>query len=347
MRFPLLLASLIAALLQAPLARGQAAEYDRFITDALRAYDNGAFAEARTLFRRAHELQPTARTFRTLGMCSFNLGDYIDALQNLESALTDARKPLTREQRAHVADLIERANTKVGRFRLKLAPEGAALRVDNTAPALLAGRELLLEPGRHVIEVTADGYRTNQRELSVEPGDRATLELRLEAGPAGVAATPSTETIAVAPQAPAQVAAIAPTPTQTAIASTAAPTSPSAAPPPEARHSGPSTRAILGYVGIGLGAAGVATWAIAGGLALGKKSTLDDVCSHRACQPAQYSTLDTYNSLRTISTVGLISGAALLSIGAILLLTGSERARESTAMTPLLGPGWAGVKGRL
>jgi hypothetical protein len=278
-------------------------------------------------------------------MCSFNLGDYLDALQNLESALTDSRKPLTREQRAHAAELIERANGKVGRFRLKLVPEGAALRVDGAAPVLLAGRELLLEPGRHVIEITADGYRTSQRELTVEPGDRATLELRLETGPAGAVETQTAAVVTAQPAA--QGSASVPPPAEAAAASASVTANPTPAEPAHVRSSGPSTRTILGYVGLGLGAAGVATFAIAGGLALGKKSTLDDACKQRACMPAQYGTLDTYNSLRTISTVGLISGAVLLSAGAILLLTGSERTSEHAAITPLLGPGWAGVKGRL
>src|SRR3954451_3776514 len=54
-------------------------EYDGFIAQALQAYDAGRFAEARSSFRRAHEIAPTARTLRTIGMCSFNLGDYVDA----------------------------------------------------------------------------------------------------------------------------------------------------------------------------------------------------------------------------------------------------------------------------
>jgi tetratricopeptide (TPR) repeat protein len=59
------------------------------INSALSAFENGRWAEARSDFRRAHELDPTARTLRTIGMCSFNLGDYIDAVQSLEAALED------------------------------------------------------------------------------------------------------------------------------------------------------------------------------------------------------------------------------------------------------------------
>ena len=73
--------------------------YDGFITEALTAYDAGRWAEARSSFRPRTSSRRRRARFRTLGMCSFNLGDYVDALQNLESALTDTRKPVTSEQR--------------------------------------------------------------------------------------------------------------------------------------------------------------------------------------------------------------------------------------------------------
>src|ERR1700742_2147963 len=80
--------------------------YDALIEQALASYDAGRFAEARTSFRRAHELNPTARTLRTIGMCSFNLGDYVEAVLSLETSLTDQRKPLTEDLRRHVTELI-------------------------------------------------------------------------------------------------------------------------------------------------------------------------------------------------------------------------------------------------
>jgi hypothetical protein len=323
----------------APLARAQGASaneagaadpaYEGFITEALSAYDAGRWAEARTAFRRAHALAPTARTFRTIGMCSFNLGDYIDALQNLETALSDVRKPVTAEQRTQIAGLIERANAKLGRFRLKLVPEGAGVLVDGAAPALLGGHELLLEPGHHVIVASANGYRSLRRELAVEPGDRATLDLQLEPGadplPVNAAASP----------------AAAPT-------ATAAPELADMTEPEEAPASRGGTQRVLGFVGIGLGGAGLVTFGVAGGLALGKKSTLDDACPDRQCGPAEHNDVDSYNRLRTISSVGLIAGGAFLTLGLVLLLTAPHaQSAEHATITPELGLGWAGVRGQL
>src|SRR5262245_28844317 len=109
---------------QAPApTRAQASEYDDLVLRALTAYDAGRWDEARGLFERAHAIDPTARTLRTIGMAAFNQGDLIAALQNLEGALVDPRKPLTDDQRAHVLGLIDRANRQVGRYRLRLQPQ--------------------------------------------------------------------------------------------------------------------------------------------------------------------------------------------------------------------------------
>src|SRR5262249_21345458 len=145
-----------------------ATAYDRFIEDALQAYDAGRFAEARTSFRRAHELMPTARTLRTIGMCSFNLGDYADAVLNLEHARAETRKPLTDDQLKHVGDLLSRANQRIGRFRLRIDPAEATLLVDGHAPLTLDQTELLLESGRHEIEARAAGYQTVRNVLNVD-----------------------------------------------------------------------------------------------------------------------------------------------------------------------------------
>jgi hypothetical protein len=131
--------------------------YDRFIEEGLQAYDMGRVAEARTAFRRAHELDPTARTLRTIGMCSFNLGDYVDAVWNLERALAETRKPMTEEQQKQALDLIAKANQHIGRFRVHVEPPEANLLVDGRAALILDGAELLSEPGTHDIEARAPG----------------------------------------------------------------------------------------------------------------------------------------------------------------------------------------------
>src|SRR4051794_41142067 len=83
-------------------------EYHALAARAVAAFDAGHFAEARALFLRAHELWPSARTLRTLGMTAFDLQMYPEALRELQAALADQRRPLDAAQRTQVAELIKR-----------------------------------------------------------------------------------------------------------------------------------------------------------------------------------------------------------------------------------------------
>lgn len=321
-------------------AWAEPSDYDHFINDALQAFDAGRWAEARSSFRRAHELSPTARTLRTIGMCSFNLGDYADALRSFDAALAETRKPLTVEQRGQLLELSERSSHKLGRFRLQLSPETATVRVDAAQAVLLTNHELLLEPGKHDVAVSAEGYATEHREVVVEAGDHATLQLLLQPSAAVVAAQPLAQAAAQAP------ARAAPTQTPAQTSAPARSQAPLALAPSKNPH-GSSARKTMAYVGIAVGAVAMAAFGVTAGLAAAEQSKLDERCPGRRCGPANYGTLDTYDQLKTFSTISLIAGGALLSLSTVLLLTGGEPPSEHAHIEPVFGWGAAGVRGQL
>ena len=304
----------------APVPTGAPAGYEHSIDEALAAYEAGRFAEARSAFRRAHDQMPTARTLRSIGMCSFNLGDYTDAVFQLERARKDERKPLTDEQQKHVADLIVRANQRIGRFHLDLVPREAALIVDGRPPLILERSELLLEAGHHDIEVRAEGYLMAHSTINVEGGDRTTLVFRLNRDDYAVtqpAGEPNVARANVPLSAPAA---------------------------PSGSHEWMRT---LGYTSLGLGAAGLVGFAVVGSLALAEKSKLDDHCPNASCSAAYRSEVDRYDTLRMLSTVTLIAGGALAATGVALLIARPTDRPERAALTPLVGPGLVGLRGEL
>jgi hypothetical protein len=304
-------------------------EYDGFIAQALQAYDAGRFAEARSSFHRAHEIAPTARTLRTIGMCSFNLGDYVDALINLEAALTDPRKPLSADQRSHATDLITRSQVHVGRFKIRLSPPDAVLWADGRPPPQLASGEVLLEPGRHELLAQASGHQPSKSMLQVEGGDRTTLEIVL-------VPTPTGNEVAAAPVAQSSIVAASEAPGPSPIASS-----------PAASQRGSRTQAALGYVALGLGGVSFVAFGITTGLAASKGSNLDEHCRNRECEPAYHDDVDTYDRYKLLSTVSLITGLVFVGTGVTLLLTQSDGSTEHAAITPLLGIGSIGLRGRL
>jgi hypothetical protein len=310
-------------------ALAQDYSYDHLVAEALTAYGAGQWDEARRLFEQAHGIEPTARTLRTIGMCAFNQGDFVAALQNLEAALVDPRKPLTEELRAHVTGLIERANAEVGRYRLRLDPPDTKLLVDGKSPVLISQGQLVLTPGRHEIVAATPGHETVSRKLDVLPNDRAELEFTL-----GAASTDH----------PTIVPLPAPTGAQPAATAPAEASSGQRVPPPAKVAA--SNAGTWGAVALSLGAASLIASGVSTAIAIGQKSDLENDCPNQACPPPAYDHVDRYDTLRVISIATLAGGVLGVGLGLFLLL-GSDDTPEGSAVQATIAPGWVQVSGRL
>src|SRR6478609_282570 len=144
---------------------GETSQYRVMLEEAVSEYDAHRYEEARALFRRAHEISPNARTLRGIGMASFELREYIEALRALEGSLVEQRRALTAAQRQQVEGLLERTRAFVGRFTPHLVPEGTLLRVDGAPISLESDGTLLLSFGRHAVTAEAPGRVTESRDL--------------------------------------------------------------------------------------------------------------------------------------------------------------------------------------
>jgi hypothetical protein len=189
-RGPLLAALAASLIASAGGSIARAADDDQtpvsvLIGDAVAEYDAGHFQEARALFRQAHEKQPTARTLRGIGMCSFELRDYVEATRALMASLRDQRRPLTSEQKRHAEALLARAHTFVGRFTVKVKPEGASLFVDGRPAELEPEGILLLSFGRHQLSLRCPSCSPAEKDEDVEVsgGEKKDIELALAPAP--------------------------------------------------------------------------------------------------------------------------------------------------------------------
>lgn len=116
-------------------------------------------------------------------------------------------------------------------------------------------------------------------------------------------------------------------------------------PPPS---SGMPPQKLAGIVLMGVGAAGVITGAVTGGLAAGKLSDLEDGgCKDGHCLKSQKSDVGSYNTLRLVSTVGLYAGIGVAAGGVALFLTApkAKAKPETGSIEPVLGAGYIGVRG--
>ncbi|MFT5356214.1 MAG: tetratricopeptide (TPR) repeat protein [Polyangiales bacterium] len=96
----------------------------------------------------------------------------------------------------------------------------------------------------------------------------------------------------------------------------------------------------LAYAFLGIGAAGLITMGVAGGLALSEKSRLQDDCV-AGCEESETTSLRTR---ALVADIGLGLGIAGAAIGLILLLTSDDDDNDASAqVVPSIGPNAAGA----
>ena len=173
--------ALVCALLlvrAAGVARAQDAEspaYRELVEQALQEYARQNFEEASSLFTRAHQLYPNARTLRGLGMTAFELRRYPESIAQLEQALGSQIKPLDAQLRADTEALLRRARGFVATVTVDVQPRGAELRLDGEP--VLPFTPLQVALGEHVLELQQPGYVSERRVVRLHGGER--LEPRL------------------------------------------------------------------------------------------------------------------------------------------------------------------------
>ena len=154
--------------------------YRKTIEDGLAEYDARHFEEARSLFQRAHEISPNARTFRGIGMTSFELRDYVSAVHALSAALHDVRRPLSAEQRKQTQDLLDRSRLFVDTYTLTVTPHDAHVLIDGREPEFESDGTLMFGFGQHTLEVRAPGMVVRTLPIDVRGGERKELSVTLE-----------------------------------------------------------------------------------------------------------------------------------------------------------------------
>ncbi len=165
------------------------------------------------------------------------------------------------------------------------------------------GRPRLVDPGEHHV-VAQRGADEAQGAATVAEGESKDVALAFKSTP---------------------VAA----PSEPALATTSAASGPDMADTGQPSHA----KRTLGWVALGAGAAGLAVGGVTGIIAAGKKSDLKNsgVCEGDRCPTSQADTVNSLNSMRTISTVGFIAGGVLAGTGIVLLLSsGSSSSAGST-----------------
>jgi hypothetical protein len=291
-----------------PAVAQNAAEAQRLFDKGKKLYDTERFDAACEAFAESERLEPGVGVLGLLAACHEKQGRIATAYSEYLTTASRARAQGD-EREAYARGRAEALERK--RPSLTVRGEAVAgLRIASDGEPVELGKRVFLDPGTHRVVASAPGRKP--REISVDLAIGEQHELLLPPLDAD-------DTSSAAPKPPARS-------------------------PEQASTRWDSPRRTIGWIGVGLGGAGVAVGIVAGVVAIGKKGDLelDPLCPD-ACTDAAL--VDSYNTTRNVSTVGFIAGGALLAAGVVLVLTapGVQAAPASAQLR--LAPGGATLAG--
>ncbi|HEY1959007.1 MAG TPA: hypothetical protein VGH28_25515 [Polyangiaceae bacterium] len=291
---------LVAALSIAPVVHAQDDASDvatarTLGTEGLRLAEQGDCRGAVDKLARAEQLHHAPTTLERLGECQVSLGHYVDGTESLrrvirERLASDAPAVFTAAQ-ARARDALDKALAHLAKVRIDVVGPSASdvtLKIDGASVSnATLGVERPIDPGDHVVEASAAGFKRATGRVKVDAGGSGELKLTLEPAP-----------VPVVVRQPNPTAPIAPTPAPTTITK---------------RNYAPAA------IALGLAGAGLAVGGVLGGVALAKKNDLVAACGGTACSASQKPAFDDLSTFATISTIGFVVAGVAAVVGIVLI----------------------------
>jgi hypothetical protein len=300
---------------QAPAGAGdREAQRTELYRDAVDLANAGRWADAAAKLQAVLAIRSSAKVRFTFGQAEEHLGKLATAYDAYTQALADAGAA----GEPDVADTAGRALRALGPrvpvLRVKVTGAGASAAtatIDEHATKL--GDPVRVDPGEHVVEVTAPGAKAAQSKITVAEGERVEVPVELVA-----------EDFHTAPEA-------SPAPAE------------AEAEPGPAAPSGPFPWRTVGLVAAGVGVVGMGVGTYFGIDAISKNSTSNQTgCNGNVCTQGAYDTREDAKSAATASTIAFVVGGVLAAGGITLWLLG-PKGDTAAQVTPVAIAGGGGV----
>lgn len=308
------------------------------------AYKKGDYEKAQDLYHRSYALIPAPTLSLREARALVKLGRLVEAA---EAYVRTTRTSLESDSPKPFRQAVQQAYDELGKLRpripqLKIVVKGQkkddgplTVKMDGKpVSTALIGVAGPADPGDHHLTATTQSGATATATVSLKEGEKKSVELELDhsnvSAPGSTPATP--------PERP----------------------TPKPVTPPGGEHAGGTAKSgsmqrTLGFVGLGVGAAGLGVGIVTGLMATSRYKSVEDHCPGRRCADGSQGAkdLDAFRSLRTVSTVGYVVGGIGVAAGVTLLLTApsstpaaeKQAARAKPRWTPYVGLGSAGVAG--
>ncbi len=281
--------------------------------------DAGRYDAALQSLQQAYQLAKVPALARNIARVLAKQGKLVQACKFYQEAVSLQPNSLWRlqiQQTAQHDAATERTELLARLAHLNIGIEGvpadaATVQMDDAAvEKSQVGTEQDVDPGMHHL-VAKSGEKQVEQNVELKEGEHRQVVLRFGVEPAAAGAAGNSVS----------------------------------EPPKVTTGSGHRLQPTLGWIGVGVGAAGIVFGATTGLVAMTKRSGMhNDGCRDNWCPSSFSGRVDSYNQLRTLSTVGFIAGAVVEAAGITLLLT-TPRRTEAAETTFAIGPGSFAIKG--
>lgn len=310
----------LAMMAASPLVAAQSPAQAKRFGAAQKLYEQGAYTPAYLEFKALATETGSPNAELYAARCLRELGRLPEAYEAMAAALRNATEKAEAEAKyaptrnAAAADLAL-LEPKVGKLIIAIAnpPSGTVVTLDGAPLAAdKLGVPVATSIGEVVVRVTAPGKPEVERRVKTKGGAPVTLTLTLDAAP---------------PPPKVEPAPVAPPPTQPVMV-------------------GGGGR-IAGFVVLGVGAAGMATFAAAGIMSNSRYESVKQACGGVRCTDPTYADqIAGGRRLDIIANVGLGVGIAGLAGGTLLVILGGPKPAGDAAKPPVgawITPGGGGL----
>ncbi|MBW2524892.1 MAG: PEGA domain-containing protein [Deltaproteobacteria bacterium] len=144
----------------------------------------GEWERAKERLARSLELKRAPITHYALAVAQQETGELVEALENFRAFLAAPEEPATAQLREPAALAAEQLDRRVSRLTIAVLPADlrtAVVTLDGVeVPRAALDRQRLVNPGRHEVRASADGWTEATQTVSVAEGERTSVMLSLE-----------------------------------------------------------------------------------------------------------------------------------------------------------------------
>jgi hypothetical protein len=313
----------------AKIAHADPSTSDKVIAESLFAEGKRAMAaghneDACDKFAASYSMVNKLGTLLNLATCNESVGKTASAWIEFKEAraMADAAGQTDRANLAREA--VARMEPKLSHIRVTWETgdrvEGATITLGDTSiPLSAVGTAIVFDPGTYQMKVLIPNRGTRYIAVTIPGGSTVNVQIPSD--------QPSPTYIAKQPALPPMLTPNPPPPSERLT-------------PPPIDHSKTSPWKVAGYVGVIGGGAALAGGLIAGVVAMGQKSHVNQDCNGLSCSQAGFDAVQSGRSAANVSTALILAGSAIAASGAmILLLDRSGRTRVGGSWLP----GYAGI----